>query len=168
MLLRILLSFALGAVLTLLITSVNYRRDHMKDTRAAFIDAVREVAKRSAELWSASFDSERVAHLQGAVTYLQHILPYSLACFSKEEQKSLRGQFADLVDVSMGREDFSEDNHQIDLRRVLHAQTLCASMMAEYSSISMERMGLAQLVIASTRDWRLKASRLIGSARGGQ
>lgn len=154
---RVLLSFALGALLSLLITSVSYRRDHYKEIRKSLDEAVRDVAKCSVIFWASEFNATNGAYLQGAVTYLQHILPSSLILFNKRDVEIFENLFADLTDITLGREDFNKSCHEIDLKRVLQAQTICAAFVADYGRVYLGKVRLLSLVKLTFIDLGLEA-----------
>ncbi|WP_412073942.1 hypothetical protein [Tritonibacter mobilis] len=148
---RILAPFALGALFTLAITSVNHKRDHIKHVRNTVSASIKDIAEKASCYWSTEYSHENLVQMQGAVAYMQHVLPHALESTNTSEEvaKSLQELFLQISHAALYVEDdLSEESHNIDLQRVTNLIVLCAKTEALTSSEFLQRMSIPSLLSA--------------------
>lgn len=150
--LRLFAPFALGAFLTLLITSVNHRRDHIKHVRETVSKAVKEISETGIAFWADDYSDARMVRLQGAVTYMQRTLPYAFESthMLEDAKDNMNNLFGEIAHVALYvEEDLNKLSHKIDSQRVTELLVLCATAEALSNSIFLQKMTLFTLLT----DW---------------
>ena len=152
---RLVVPFALGALLTLAITAVNHKRDHIKHVRENLSGAIKDISSKGTAFWTNEYSRERMAQLHGAVTYMQHMLPYATETTRAPEQelKETYEIFVEISDAALWTgEDLNAYSHEIDLQRVTRLLVMCASMEAHMNTLLLRKMSFPALLADSTRD----------------
>jgi hypothetical protein len=167
LLLRLFVPFVLGAVLTLVVTSVNHRRDHIKHVRDTLSFSIRDISQKGTAFWSTEYDSESMVQLRGSIVYLQHILPYAFEStnVSGDVVKKMRDLFARISHVALFSDtELDANSHKVDLDRIAELLVLCARADALCNTSLLERMSFAALISSAistfwgkARDFLIKA-----------
>ncbi|ARU03004.1 hypothetical protein [Yoonia vestfoldensis] len=152
LILRLLLPFVLGAIFTLIITSVNHRRDHIKHVREIISKAIKDISEKGVSYWASEYSVDRMVQLQGSVTYFQHLFPYAYDSTnvpekSKDEMSDLFGDISHVALYVDGELD--ESTHKIDAQRVTELLVICANAEALSNRNLLERMSFSALM----SDW---------------
>ena len=151
---RILAPFFLGALLTLVITSVNHKRDHIKHLRNTVSASIKDIAEKAGCFWSTEYSNENLVQMQGAVAYMQHVLPNALdsASVPKEVAEEMWKLFLQISHTALYvDEELGGESHNVDVQRTTKLYVLCATAEALTNSAFLERMSLPALVSAYFR-----------------
>jgi hypothetical protein len=149
MYLRLLVPFILGALFTLVITSVNHRRDHVKHVRDVISTAIKAVSHNGAIFWAQKYSDEAMVKLRGSVVYLQHVLPYALDSTEVDETiaQEIEELFATISHVALHTDnELNADSHEINIEKVALLSVHCARAEAMSNNMLLASMSLGAIL----------------------